>query len=93
MLLRQQQNESKNWRFNVYKYITIQAISAPIDVVLDLDSNYSKGVKKERALAMAAPELLAALERFSMAIEQGRYPELQGVACDAFAAINKAKDV
>jgi hypothetical protein len=77
----------------MYKYITIQAIPAPMSVVLDPASDYSGGVKKERALAMAAPELLAALERFTMAIEQGRYPELQGVACDAFAAINKAKDV
>ena len=77
----------------MYKYITIQAIPAPMSVVLDPASDYSKGVKKERALAMAAPELLAALERFAMAIERGGYQELQGVVCDAFAAINKAKDV
>ena len=77
----------------MYKYIMIQAIPAPMDVVLDPASDYSEGVKKERALAMAAPELLAALERFAMAIKQDRYQELQGVACDAFAAINKAKDV
>ena len=77
----------------MYKYITIQAIPAPMSVVLDPASDYSEGVKKERALAMAAPELLAVLERFAMAFKQGRYPELQGVACDAFAAILKARSV
>ena len=77
----------------MYKYITIQAIPAPIDAVLDPASDYSDGVKKEMARAIAAPELLAALERFAAAIKKGRYHELQGVACDAFAAINKVKGV
>jgi hypothetical protein len=42
-------------------------------------------------LIAAAPDLLAALERFAHAMEQRSYPELQGVASDAFAAIAKAK--
>jgi hypothetical protein len=41
-------------------------------------------------LMAAAPELLAALQRFASAMKQRSYPELQGVACDAFAAIAKA---
>jgi hypothetical protein len=41
-------------------------------------------------LIASAPELLAALQRFASAMEQRSYPELQGIACDAFAAIAKA---
>ncbi len=36
-------------------------------------------------------DLLAALERFAGAMQQRSYPELQGIACDAFAAIARAK--
>jgi len=39
----------------------------------------------------AAPDMLAALKRFARAMEQGNYPEMQGVACDAFEAIRKAE--
>jgi hypothetical protein len=42
-------------------------------------------------LIAAAPDLLAALERFARAMQQRSYPELQGIACDAFAAIARAK--
>jgi len=42
-------------------------------------------------LIAAAPEMLEALERVSNAFQRGRYPELQGVACDVFEAIRKAK--
>jgi hypothetical protein len=77
----------------MYKYITIQAIPAPMSVVLDPDSNYNGGVTEERALAMAAPELLAVVERFAREMKHGSFPALQGVACDAFAAINKVKGV
>jgi hypothetical protein len=42
-------------------------------------------------LIAAAPELLEALRRFANAMEQRSYPELQGVASDAFAAIAKAE--
>lgn len=42
-------------------------------------------------LIAAAPELLAALERFTRWYEQNSVPDLQGVACDAFQAIAKAK--
>jgi hypothetical protein len=42
-------------------------------------------------LIAAAPELLAALERFAKWYGQNSMPELQGVACDAFQAIAKAK--
>jgi hypothetical protein len=42
-------------------------------------------------LMASAPELLAALERFAKWYGQNSMPELQGVACDAFQAIAKAK--
>lgn len=42
-------------------------------------------------LIASAPDMLAALERFAEAMKQRSYPELQGIACDAFAALAKAK--
>jgi hypothetical protein len=44
-------------------------------------------------LCAAAPDLLAALERFANYCKQHSVPELQGIACDAFQAINKAKGI
>lgn len=41
-------------------------------------------------LIAAAPELLDVVKRFAKYCEQHRVPELQGIACDAFAAIAKA---
>lgn len=41
-------------------------------------------------LIAAAPDMLTALQRFSEAVKHGHYPELQGIANDAFAAIAKA---
>jgi len=37
-------------------------------------------------------ELLAVLERFADAMKQRSYPELQGVACEAFAVIAKVNE-
>lgn len=44
-------------------------------------------------LIAAAPELLAALRRFADAVTARSYPELQGIACDAFSAIAKATEL
>ena len=41
----------------MYKYITIHAIPAPLDEVLETDSEYNKGVARERALAESAPAM------------------------------------
>lgn len=41
-------------------------------------------------LMAAAPELLAVVQRFARYCEQNSVPELQGIACDAFAAIARA---
>lgn len=40
-----------------------------------------------------ATELLAVVERFARYCEQNSAPELQGIACEAFAALAKAKGV
>jgi hypothetical protein len=91
----------------MYKYIYIAPVTASLDEITDINSDYNEGVTRERALAESAPhlaehakyletinaELLAVLERVAMVFKQGRYPELQGVACDAFAAILKARSV
>lgn len=42
-------------------------------------------------LFAAAPDMYAALTRFAKAIQEGSYPELQGIACDAFQALEKAE--
>jgi hypothetical protein len=44
-------------------------------------------------LIAVAPDLLAVLERFADYCKQHSVPELQGIACDAFQAINKAKGI
>lgn len=36
-----------------------------------------------------APAMLAALRRFSEAMKDGQYPELQGIACDAFEILDR----
>ena len=41
----------------MYKYITIQAKPAPLSMVLDDNSDYTKGVAHERALAESAPAM------------------------------------
>lgn len=48
------------------------------------------GLTKENLVA-AGPEMLAALERFAKWAERNNDPGLQGITCDAFAAIAKAK--
>lgn len=45
----------------------------------------------DAALYCASPDLLAALERWARWYEQNSNPEVQGIACDTFAAIAKAR--
>ena len=56
----------------MYKYITIQAIPAPLDEVLETDSEYSKGVARERALAESAPELAERVDHLEWMIHTMR---------------------
>ncbi len=42
-------------------------------------------------LIAAAPDLLAACERMAKHLKQNSMPEIQGIACDLFQAIAKAK--
>jgi hypothetical protein len=57
----------------------------------DTGTNHpAQNIENARLIA-AAPDMLNALERFSEAMKRGKYPELQGIACDAFAALAKAK--
>ena len=61
----------------------------------NLSAEIGGGVFGPKELAAAAErldsagDLVDALARFAKAIEQGKYPELQGIACDAFAALSK----
>jgi len=41
----------------IYKYIRIQAVSAPLSEITNENSAYNKGVAAERALAESAPYL------------------------------------
>jgi len=52
-----------------YKYITIQAKPAPLDEVLETDSEYNKGVARERALAESAPYLAERVRHLEACIE------------------------
>lgn len=56
----------------MYKYITIQAIPAPLDEVLETDSEYSKGVARETALAESAPALAKRVEHLEWLIQRIR---------------------
>jgi hypothetical protein len=54
-----------------YQFITIQPNRASLDVVLNDNSEYSRGVRRETALAMAAPILRNELEAFVSAAANG----------------------
>ena len=58
----------------------------------DAEDALVEAIEANARLTAAAPALLAACQRFAKAMQEGRYPELQGVACDAFEAIAKAID-
>lgn len=47
--------------------------------------------KANARLIAAAPDLLAACKRMSEWLKQHRLPEIQGIACDIFQAIDKAE--
>lgn len=51
---------------------------------------YSMPTEVNARLIAAAPDLLAALERFAKWSMQGSYPEIQGIITDAHEAIRKA---
>jgi PHD/YefM family antitoxin component YafN of YafNO toxin-antitoxin module len=52
-----------------YKYITIQAIPAPLDAVLDDGSEYTRGVARETALAKSAPALAERVAHLEWCLE------------------------
>ena len=52
----------------MYKYIRIQAIPAPLSLVLDDGSDYNKGVTRERELAESAPYLIKRIEHLEFLI-------------------------
>lgn len=53
----------------IYKYITIQAIPAPLDAVLDDGSEYTRGVARETALAKSAPALAERVAHLEWCLE------------------------
>jgi len=56
----------------MYKYITIKAKPAPLDEVLETDSEYNKGVARETALAESAPALAKRVDHLEWLIESIR---------------------
>lgn len=60
------------------------------DVVATINGDRPADREANASLIAASPDMLAVVKRFADAMEQKPYPELQGVACDAFAAIAKA---
>ncbi len=48
-------------------------------------------IEANTALIAAAPDLLAACKRVSVWLKQHGTPEIQGIACDVFNAIDKAE--
>ena len=56
-----------------------------------VDVAYILTTEEDARLIAAAPDMHAALSRFTRAMEQGHYPELQGVWSDASAALDKAE--
>jgi hypothetical protein len=42
-------------------------------------------------LIAAAPDLLSVVERFAKWCEQNSVPDIQGIACEAFAVLKKAR--
>ena len=53
----------------IYKYIRIQAVSAPLSEVTNENSAYNKGVAAERALAESAPYLAERVRHLEAMIE------------------------
>ena len=56
----------------MYKYIRIQAIPAPLSLVLEDNSDYNKGVARERALAESAPALAERVDHLEWMIRKMR---------------------
>ena len=56
----------------IYKYIRIQAVSAPLSEVMNENSAYNKGVAEERALAESAPYLARRVEHLEYLISKMR---------------------
>ena len=56
----------------MYKYITIQAIPAPLDEVLDDSSEYTQGVARETALAESAFDLAERVAHLEWIVQRMR---------------------
>jgi len=57
---------------NPYKFIQIVALPAAMEVVIDPNSEYNKGVARERALAESAPYLAQRVEFLEVLVAQLR---------------------
>ena len=57
---------------NPYKFIQIVALPAAMEVVIDPNSEYNKGVARERALAESAPYLSQRVEFLEVLVSQLR---------------------
>ena len=56
----------------IYKYIRIQAVSAPLSEVTNENSAYNKGVAEERALAESAPYLAERVAHLEWIVQRMR---------------------
>lgn len=57
---------------NPYKFIQVVALPAAMEVVLDPNSEYNKGVARERALAESAPDLAQRVKYLELVIAELR---------------------
>ena len=54
----------------MYKYIRIEAIPASLDEITNINSDYSAGVTREKALAESAPYLAERVKYLELLVSQ-----------------------
>jgi len=60
----------------MYKYIRIEPVTASLDEITNINSDYSVGVTREKALAESAPYLAERVEHLEWLVAQLRQERL-----------------